>query len=185
MTDLTPVTALGASTARRESFGPLTITEVPDVGLASLALRQGQAVPTPFGLTLPAPGRAVTGKTASAFWTGPDQWMIEGPGQGEADFAARVRDEAPGCIVTEQTDGFVVVEITSDAGAAPLEALMEMLVNVDPGTFGPGQATRTAMHHLTVFLLRRAEDRLSVLVMRSFARAAWHALAETAGRQAR
>ena len=182
MTDLTPLTALGADTARSETFGALSVTENADLALASLTLRKGQDAPTPFGLTLPQAGGVVSGDGVSAFWSAPDQWMIEAPGQGAADFAAQVKSQAPGCSVTEQTDGFTVFEITSQAGAAPIEALMEKLVNIDPAALPPGCATRTGLHHMTVFLVRRAEDRLAVIGMRSFALSLWHALSTAAHR---
>ncbi|PJE33808.1 sarcosine oxidase subunit gamma, partial [Pseudooceanicola lipolyticus] len=54
MTDLSPLTALGAAAPRRQSFGALTIWENADMALASLALRRGGTPPQPFGLTLPA-----------------------------------------------------------------------------------------------------------------------------------
>ncbi len=182
MTDLTPVTALGDATARQARFGALRLAERPDVGLASLALRKGGSAPAPFGLVLPGPGKAVFGEKASAYWTGPDQWMIEVPGQGTGDFAAALREVAPGVSITEQTDGFTVFEVTSDSGGASIDALMAKLVNVDPAALGPGRATRTGLHHMTVFLVRRSQDRLDVIAMRSFARALWHALSVAAER---
>ncbi|KGJ02633.1 hypothetical protein IT41_16850 [Paracoccus halophilus] len=41
----------------------------------------------------------------------------------------------------------------------------------------------TGLHHLSVFLIHRAEDRLAVIGMRSLAGALWHALCETLTRQ--
>lgn len=176
MTDLTPITALGASEPRSETFGALTLVENAGLALTSVALRKGGAAPHPFGLTLPSAGQAVAGPDIAAFWIGRDQWMIEAAGKGETDFAAAVRAEATGCSVTEQTDGFTAFEITSHAGAAPIEALMSKLVNLDAAAFVPGSATRTGLEHMTVFLVRRAEDRLAVIGMRTLAQALWHAL---------
>lgn len=182
MTDLTPLTALGAETPRNETFGALSVAENADLALASLTLRKGQDAPGPFGLTLPPAGGAVSGDEVSAFWSGPDQWMIEGSGQGDIDFAAQVKSQAPECSVTEQTDGFTAFEITSHAGAAPIEALMEKLVNIAPAALPPASATRTGLDHMTVFLVRRAEDRLAVIGMRSLALSFWHALSTAAHR---
>ncbi|MBN9888207.1 sarcosine oxidase subunit gamma [Salipiger abyssi] len=182
MTDLLPVTAMGDSAPRSESFGPLTLSENAGLALASLALRQGQDAPTPFGLTLPDVARAVTSGELGAFWTGRGQWMIEAEGKAESDFAAALKAEAPGCSVTEQTDGFVVFEVVSEAGTAPLEALMSKLVNIDPKTLGPGCCTRTGLEHMTVFLVRRSETRLAVIGMRSLAGSLWHALSQAAHR---
>ncbi|WP_425053039.1 sarcosine oxidase subunit gamma [Psychromarinibacter sp. S121] len=184
MTDLQPITALGGTTAKQASFGALTLTENDRLALASLALRRGADRPEPMGLVLPGPGEWVEGVGVAAFWTGPDQWMIEGPipeDLGE-DFAAEVLRNAPGCSVTEQTDGWVAVEIASDTGDAPILALLERLVNLDPVTLRPGKASRTVLEHLGVFVIRRGEDRLAVIGMRSAAGSLWHALATAAQR---
>ena len=182
MTDLTPITALGARAPARHAFGALTIAENAGLALASLALRRDAAQPAPLGLALPGPGAWQAGQGVAAFWTGPGQWMIEAEERAAEDFAAVLAGEAPGCSVTEQTDGWTAFEIVSDRGGAPIRALMEKLVNIDAAAFGPGSATRTGLHHMSVFLIRRAEDRLAVIGIRSLAGALWHALGETAGR---
>ncbi|TNE66757.1 MAG: sarcosine oxidase subunit gamma [Rhodobacteraceae bacterium] len=182
MTDLTPITALGGTVARTEVFGALTISENAGLGLASLSLRAGQEVPQPFGLMLPGVGKAVSMGDYAAFWTGRGQWMIEAAGKAEVDFAAMLKSEVPECSVTEQTDGFTAFEIASTQGAGSIEALMNKLVNIEPKAFGPGQATRTGLEHMTVFLIRRAEDRLAVIGMRTLAGSLWHALAVAARR---
>lgn len=182
MTDLTPITALGASAPADQHFGPLRISENADMALASLALRRAADMPAPMGLELPAPGKWSQGQGVAAFWTGPDQWMIEAETRATEDFAAELASHAPGCSITEQTDAWTVFEITSDRGDAPIRALLEKLVNIDTESFVPGSATRTGLHHLSVFLVRRAEDRLAVMTMRSMARDLWHVLQETARR---
>lgn len=180
MTDLIPMTALGATEPRRETHGALTLVENADLALASLTLRRGQSAPSPFGLTLPPAGQAVAGANAGAFWIGRDQWMIEGPGQGASDFCARVLAEAPACSVSEQTDGFTAFEITSSGGAGFVEPLLAKLVNLDPKGFTPGSVVRTNLEHMSVFLLRRSDDHLAVIGMRTYAQALWHALATAA-----
>lgn len=184
MSDLKPISALGAAAPRLLTLGALTIRENAGLGLASLALRRDAATPAPFGLILPAAGHWAEAGSHAAFWTGPDQWMIEGQGRAEEDFAKALQAEAPDCSVTEQTDGWVAFEIASVAGGAPLVRLMEKLVNVDAAGFGPGQATRTGLEHMSVFLIRRAEDRLAILGMRGLAGSLWHAIETAAARLA-
>ena len=181
MTDLKPITALGAAAPRSKTFGALTITENAGLALASLALRCGGAQPAPMGLALPGPGGWVAGQGVAAFWAGPGLWMIEAEGRAEEDFAAAVKAAAPGCSVTEQTDAWAAFEITSAAGPAPIVRLLEKTVNIDPEAFGPGSAQRTGLEHLSVFVIRPAEERLIVLGIRSAAGTLWHAL-ETAAR---
>ncbi|MFH5774795.1 sarcosine oxidase subunit gamma [Paracoccus sp. NGMCC 1.201697] len=177
MTDLQPICALGAPTPRTARFGGLSLAENSDLALASVALRRGGSAPA---LPQPGPGEWVEADGIAAFWTGPEQWMVEGPGRAETDFAAEIATRAPGASVTEQTDGFVAFEAEGPAPA--IVQLLERLVNVDAGRFGPGSATRTGFHHMSIFVIRRAENRLAILGMRSAAGTIWHGLAEAAER---
>lgn len=181
VTALTPLTALGATTPRSLQAGGLTLREDARLGLASLAVTGG--APAPFGIALPGPGDWATGPDGlGAFWTGTGQWMITGTGRAAGDFAAEVARAAPGARVTDQTDGWVAVDIVGDAAA--LGALLERLVNLPPRATAPGRSTRTLMHHLGVFMIRPAADRLVVLGIRSAAGSLWHVLANTADRLA-
>lgn len=184
MPDLKPLTALGGDAARIARHGALTAEENTGLALASLALRRDVAQPAPFGLALPGPGGWVREGDISALWTGPGQWLIEGHGRAETDFSADVTARCPGSSVTEQTDGFVVFEVRSSAGEAPILALMAKLVNLDSAQFGPGSASRTGLEHMSAFVIRRAADHLAVLGMRSAAGTLWHVLETAASRLA-
>lgn len=180
MTDLIPMTALGATAPQQTRFGGLTLTERPEIALAALARRRGAETPAPQGLALPGPGGIADNGTLCAFWTGPDQWMIEAPGQAETDIAASLARQVSGCSVVEQTDGWSCVEITGDA--ARIAALIERLVNLPSEALAPGRATRTALHHMGVFVLRRRPDVLAIWGMRSSAASLWHAVSDAAKR---
>lgn len=179
MPDLKPVTALGGGERRRVRHDALELEENASLALASLSLPRGATRPMPFGLALPGPGEWTGNDMAAAFWTGPDQWLIEGPGRAESDFAAEVARHCPSGMVTEQTDGFVAFEIRSACGEGAILALLAKLVNLDPARLRPGSATRTGFEHMSVFVIRRAPGHLAVLGMRSAAGTLWHAL-ETA-----
>lgn len=184
MPDLNPITALGGATPRTIRHGSLALQENAAVALASLALRRGSTQPTLFGLRLPGPGLWVSDGRTAALWTGPGQWLIEGPGRAQSDFAEEVAAVCPCCSVTEQTDGFVTIEIRSCAGEAPIPALMAKLLNLDPSRFGPGVASRTGLEHMSIFVIRRTPDHIAVLGMRSAAGTLWHALETAASRVA-
>jgi sarcosine oxidase subunit gamma len=177
--DLISTTALGDAAPRTVQHGVLTLEENDSLALASLALRRGVSQPAPIGLALPGPGGWAETDGASAFWTGPDQWMIEAPGRAESNFAGELAAACPGCSITEQTDGFVAFEIRSLDGSEPIRALMSKLVNLDPKRFPAGSASRTGLGHMSVFVVRRASDHLAVLGTRSAAATLWHLL-ETA-----
>ncbi len=184
MPDLKPTTALGGPTPVTARHGALRIEENAMLALASLALRRGAGEPSPFGLTLPGPGKWADNGKVSAFWTGQGQWLVEAVDRAETDFTAELAALCPAASVTEQTDGFVAFEIVSDKGEAPVEALMRKLVNLDPLAFGKGSATRTGMDHMSVFVIRRAPERLAIIGMRSAAQSLWHMIETAARRQA-
>ncbi|MBT9385679.1 sarcosine oxidase subunit gamma [Pseudooceanicola sp. CBS1P-1] len=170
---LIPVTALGGTAPKVQGFGPLTLSERPDVALASLApLRAGQLPDLP----LPGPKDLAEAGGLWSFRTTAEAWMILAEGRAEEDFAARIAALAPGCAVTEQTDGWAMIEVTGEAAA--LERLLEKLVNLDPALLAPGHAARTALHHMGCFVLRPGAGQLWLLGMRSSAGSLWHAVAQ-------
>ncbi|MGS4944002.1 sarcosine oxidase subunit gamma [Meridianimarinicoccus sp. RP-17] len=180
-TDLTPLTALGDTAPRTRTIGALTLHEDDRLALASLAAPDD--APRPFGMALPAPGGWVAAPDGlGAFWMAQGQWMITGAGAADRDFAAEVALAAPQARVTEQTDAWAAIAITGDAAALAL--LLERLVNLPPRATAPGRSTRTLLHHMGVFVIRPAADRLFVLGMRSAAGSLWHALATAADRLA-
>ncbi len=172
MPDLIPLSPFGLSTPREVTHGPLTLTEVSGLALTSIALGQGLE-PAPFGLTLPAvAGLSLQGDTL-AFWTAPSQWMLSYP-EGAALPALE------GCAVTDQTDGWVTLDLRAQ-DQTTLERALEKLVNLDLRRFTPGQARRTGMAHLSVFVLRMDVNTIRILGPRSAAGTLWRAL-ETAMR---
>lgn len=181
MSDLKPITALGGEVPLSVTYGALSLSENTNLGLASLALRKGAVQPTPLGLVLPDPGRCSAGQGIAAFWTGPDQWMVEFPGCGTQDVAAELKALCRGCSVTEQTDGWAAFEISAPDGAT-VNAFLERLINVNLGEFGASRATRTAIEHMGVYVIRRAENAVAIMGMRSSAGSLWHALTKVAQR---
>ncbi|MBR9763241.1 MAG: sarcosine oxidase subunit gamma [Rhodobacteraceae bacterium] len=176
MTDLIPMAALGA-TPVRASFGPLTLTEEEGLTLVSLALPVGFDASV-TEVPLPGPGGYAIG-TTSVFWTGPNQWMIE---TRDLDATSRALAPLPDARTTVQSDGWVSFRITSEAGAAPLLDLVTKLVNLPADQLAPGRATRTLLHHLGCFVLRRSETEMAVLTLRSAAGSLWYVLSGAAAR---
>lgn len=131
MTDLVATSAFGPTEAHAETHGPVRMIERMDIGLASLALRKGQAAPQVFGAALAEPGKFGAG----SIWMAPGQWMIERPDAADADMAALVLAEAPGCSVTEQTDGWVIIDLETHASA--MDSLLERLVNLPKDAVAP------------------------------------------------
>jgi sarcosine oxidase subunit gamma len=178
--DLVAITPLGGTEPRVDRVGPVTLSERPDWALASVAARLGReqdcraGLKTALGQGVPEVGRLVAGDPLSAFWTGPDQWMVEAPHASHEDLAARLKTAlGDAASVTEQTDGWCRFDMEGDG----VVAVLERLCNVDVATQESGTATRTSIEHLGCFLLCRIARRsLSVIGPRSSAASLHHAL---------
>ena len=174
---LEPLTALGGTASIEERIGPIRLTERTDVALASVATRRGQeaevgARAAQAGIPLPGPGRGEERDPWGAFWVSPDLWMVEAGYETHEDIAAHVKPVfGEAASVTEQTDAWVRFEVEG-----PLGPLFERLCNIDLERFVPGSATRTLVEHLGVYVVRRAQDRMTVLGPRSSAGSLHHAL---------
>ena len=178
MHDLEQVTPLGAARARVDTHGPVTLTEVTDRALASVAARLARENETVailtdlLGMAPPASAR-LAGERLAAFWTGPDQWMIEAPLATHEDLAAQLGARSGGAMsVTEQTDAWCRFDLTGEG----FPDVFERLCVADTRTFAGGEARRTAIDHLGCFLLCRAPGHVSVLGPRSAAGSLHHAL---------
>ncbi|MEY4696840.1 MAG: hypothetical protein RIT14_1268 [Pseudomonadota bacterium] len=185
MPDLRPLTPLGHDAPQTATIGPVTLTEVVDTALASLATRMGRGADVATaaqgaGLPLPGPGQAAFGTPWSAFWLGPDQWMVEAPFASHEDITAHLRPIfGTAASLTEQTDAWARFDVTG----ADLPALFERLCAFDLRAAAPGAATRMVIEHLGCYVVLRAQGHVTVLGPRSSAASLWHAL-ETAAHSA-
>ena len=171
--DLIATTALGAAAPCVDHHGPISLTEEPGFALASIAARRGAeratvlAIRRMIGPTAPKAGHWA-GERIIAFWTGPDQWMLEAPYESDEFLFERAIKEVKGkASVTEQTGAWCRFDLRGTG----LAAVMERLCPVNMATFIAGSATRTSIDHLGCFVLCRAEDHISILGPRSCAEA--------------
>lgn len=178
MHNLTALTPLGATDHRVDTIGTRTLNEMVDGALASVAARLGQEAAASaliadfIGVDAPGPGRATSGDVA-AFWTGPDQWMVEAPFATHEDLAAQISARAGGVAsVTEQTDGWC----RFDLSGTDLAEVFALLCPLDYPSFTGGEATRTSIDHLGCFVVCRTPDHASVIGPRSAAGSLHHAL---------
>ncbi len=180
MHSLAPVTPLGGTVAVTETVGTITIAEVTDRALASLACRLDQDaafaghVEALFGTTLPGPGTWVRSGDWGLIWTGPGQWFVEAPFATHEDIAARLKSAfGATASVTEQSDAWAPFDL---AGPDVL-AMLERLAPVDTRSMATGAATRTVIEHIGCHLIcREAGTAFTVMGARSFAGSLHHAL---------
>jgi sarcosine oxidase subunit gamma len=175
---------LGGATPRVDTIGTLTISENTSVALASVAARAGQEKACEKILAkileapAPGPGKSQQHDPEAGFWMGPNQWMLGAPFETHEDLAdqlkAKLKDTAS---VTEQSDAWVVFDVQ---GAA-MEDACELLCNLPIRTMVAGDATRTMIHQMGCFVIRRnAHDHIRILGPRSSAGSLHHALVTAA-----
>lgn len=178
---LATITALEGREPRTDRIGGVTITENPDVALASVTERRGHDLSTSGVLcvTLPGPGSHATGADGmAALWLAPGSWMIEAPLRPGDDLAARVKATVGAAAsVTDQTDAWVCFDIdAADAGA-----LFERLCPLDTRSMDAGQGSRSVIEHAGCLIVcRDRNQRFSIFGPRSSAGSLHHALVAAA-----
>lgn len=116
---------------------------------------------------MPEPNRFAEKKGARIVWTGREQAFLIGVDAPELEGAA----------VTDQSDGWAVLEVSGPAAVDVLARLVPMDLRL---TACPvGSALRTQVNHMNTVILRTGDYAFEIMVFRSMARTAWHEL-ETA-----
>lgn len=183
MHNLKPMTALGGSKPRIDTFSNVTISENDSLAIASVSARRGFETACHSALqnlvgSVPEPGTAVLADPMSAIWIGPDQWMITAPRAAHElladDLKTRLGDAAS---VTEQTGAWVCFDVTGDG----MHDLSERSCAVPIRRMSAGDAQRTIIHHLGCFVVRQpARDHIRILGPRASAGSLHHALMDAA-----
>ena len=181
---LKAVSPLGGFEPQVDAFTGLLIREVTDRALASLGARQGSedavksAAASYLGGALPEPASWNANGEFAAWWMGPDLWMISAPHDNHELLAGELKEAVgeAGSVV-EQTDGWCRFDME---GSRCFDVL-ERLCNANIRAGKPGDATRTSMEHLGVFLLcHEAGQKYSIVGPRSSAGSLHHALVAAA-----
>lgn len=179
MHDLVAIAALGGAEPRVDTIAGVTCTEVPGVALASVAARMGEEANCikALGDLIEAPAPDVgrwAGATVSAFWAGPDQWMVEAPFESHEDLPRQAKAAMGGTAsVTEQTDGWARFDLSGNN----ISSVLELLCQLDLRKIDPGSAERCSIHHIGCFVLCRTPEHFSIYGPRSSAGSLHHAIA--------
>lgn len=175
---LKAITALGGTEPRVDQHGPITLSEKSGVALASVAARAGgkratmMAIKRLTGAPAPNPGHA-NGTQITAFWTGPDQWMLEAPYSSHETLFEQATTEVKGkASVTEQSDGWCQFDLQGEG----LSGVLERLCPINMHNFDAGHAIRTSIEHLGCFVICRTKSHISIFGPRSSAGSLHHGL---------
>jgi len=164
----------------------ITLAEAPFVGKVNV---RGNAADPAFtaafasvlGVQPPLQPNTVARHGAyTAFWLGPDEWLIHTPQDGQENLigALHVALGDQHCAVTDVSDYFVVIRMRGEkadqilARACPLD--------LHPRAFPAGGCAQTIFAHASI-LLHHVEDGYDVQVRWTYAQYLWNYVAEAAG----
>jgi len=177
--NLTAITALGELEPRVDEVAGVSLRENVGLALASVAARFGHETACRAHLMsligdVPGPGKAWLHDPEAAFWMGPDQWMVGAPFETHENLADQLKSRFKlSASITEQSDAWVCFDLRGNG----MEAVMELLCPIDIRRMRTGDATRTQIHHLGCFVIRRKPfDWVRILGPRASAASLHHAI---------
>ncbi|MDB5664977.1 sarcosine oxidase subunit gamma [Cypionkella sp.] len=127
---------------------------------------QGDAVSTalkPLGFGFPAVNSFAVSGEAMIAWAGREQAFLIG---------ADCPDLGGLAAVTDQSGGWVSLSLKGPLAVDALARYVPMDLRL--AAFPVGAAARTPLYHMSMVLLRVAEDGFRLMLFRSMARTAWH-----------
>lgn len=181
MHSLKPITALGGSEPRIDTFGALAIAEVDTLSLASVAMRQKgktathRVVKSLLG-SVPGPGQTAAKGDYSGLWMGPDQWMIAAPMDSHEDLADQlVAKLGQAASVTEQSGAWAAFDLTGESMFDACERLCAAPIR----KMAVGDAQRSTVHQLGCFVIKQ-DASIRILGPRASTGSLHHALIDAA-----
>lgn len=162
------------------AIGDNRIIERDDLALVSIATPLGgddalaTALQSGWSLTVPDPTMTATAGDVRAIRTAPDQMMLIFPHDGPtANTAVQAKLNGTG-YTTDQTDNWVVLEVSGPDTLVALERLCPIDLHHDK--FPNGAAARTTMEHMGAIILRLDTDRFLLMSISSSAGSFLHAI---------
>lgn len=163
-----------------KTIGEGRIVERDDLALVSVAVPLNgdaaleKALKDGWGLARPEPTQSVTSGDTSAISMAADQLMLVFP-HATPDANAVVQSKLKGAgYTTDQTDSWVVLEVSGTATHAALERICPL--NLDIDAFPIGASGRTTMEHMGALIVRTGEDSFMLMSASSSAASFAHAV---------
>ncbi|NND18082.1 MAG: sarcosine oxidase subunit gamma [Silicimonas sp.] len=161
-------------------IGGNRVLERSDLALVSVATPQGgeaelvRALDAGWSLAMPEPTLSRVAGETRAIRTAPDQMMLvfRHPTP-DAERVVQAKLDGTG-YTTEQTDVWVVLEVSGPDTLAALERLCPL--DLDPARFPVGASGRSVMEHMGAMIVRLEPDRFWLLSARSSAGSFLHAV---------
>ena len=165
-----------------EEFDGTKIEEVPDLAIASIACPMGgserlrSAVSDAWSIDLPRTGTVEVSDESGVtlMFIAPDMYFALFPNNDQLP-VERVADElGDAAYYTDQTDNWVALRLSGAHSASALERICP--VDVSPGSFPVGSATRTVLEHMGSVVYCESELRYLLLSASSSAESFLHAV---------
>lgn len=182
-----PLTARSTLNGARHEFDGVTIAEVADRAIVSIATPHGgsealsRAVNAAYRIDCPGVGQSTLSKVGNTRFLCLQQDQIfalfDHPGPG----AIQVIAEHLGgnAYLTDQSDSWVVLSVSGPNCRAALERICP--IDLHPAAFADGSVARTVMEHIGAIIVREGPEGFLLISARSSAGSFLHA-AETSAR---
>jgi len=172
-----PLQDHGAALTNGTVAGPrgVTLREVPHLAQITLRGDPGNAdftdaVRSALGFDLPREANTVTSSgDVSALWLGPDEWLVVGAPDSEADLTARLNAALKGrhASVVDVTANRTVLELSGPSARAVLEKACSL--DLRPRAFNAGQCAQTNLARTVGILEMTQGGAWRIYVRNSFA----------------
>ena len=151
----------------------VTVREIPFLGMVAVRVSPGSPSSARLAERLGTPlpehcGSVTSSGNHSALWLGPDEWLIvtEADGGELADELRNALGSDPGSVVDVSANR-TTLELSGPAARETLEK--GCVVDLHPGSFGPGTAVATTLAPVPVLLWQTGATTYRVLPRASFA----------------
>lgn len=185
MHKLSPITALGNQSGHSVEIGPITLSEIADFSIVSVAARLGHESNCDDILTdLQSNSHAENGRInpteeLTVFGIGQDQWLVTDPVDIQEDLTIRLKGMfKQTASITEQSGAWACFDLSGPN----LHFVLERLCPINFAKLNPGAAVRTQIDHIGCFVTyyERPIDFLRFLGPTSFARSLHEAISVAA-----
>lgn len=162
-----------------EEIGTMRLREVSNYSLISLAIPQGgetlfkKKIKDTFDLSMPSPLETISNKETRLLFTQPDQIfaLTKSSDDPEKDMADKFENSA---YITDQTDAWVVLELSGTSSREALERICQIDLNKD--AFKLNSMARTSMEHMSTIIVRTSKDTFLLMSASSSAFSFLHAV---------
>lgn len=165
-----------------KTIGDMRLRELNDINIVSVAIplketaKVTKALKETLSLAMPKPAKTTLSidKKMRAISTQADQVFLITTKKGDSPDTAMAKKLGGVGWATDQSDGWVVLELSGPSTRAALERICQ--VDLDAGAFPVNASARTSMEHLGSIIIRTDKDTFLLMSASSSAASFLHAV---------